>query len=278
MPRSAASSAEAGCRRRLGGGPAMAPHGASPRPRSAPLTMCWPLSSCLASTLARRPSMWPRQSTTTVCRAGEPGHRAQSGWVRPGRAGALPRRSLPAGPPLLPPLLRPPSRCWLFLAGCWAAGYAAAGLQAPPPTMRAPPAPHLRHFGARVLDLHTPAQEEAEAGGGAGLGGRAAAMLAPCFVPEPSARPARLFGRTARRGRISAYQNCFSARRGALPSCPPLSKHCAALQGRLPTESASRTIHGPLKDRAAPPSASPGHNGPAATAAVAASGPSPSHR
>jgi hypothetical protein len=31
--------------------------------------MCWPLSSCLATTLARRPSMCPRQSTTTVCKA-----------------------------------------------------------------------------------------------------------------------------------------------------------------------------------------------------------------
>ena len=37
---------------------------------STPLTRCWPLSSCLAMTEARRPSMCPRQSTTTVCRQG----------------------------------------------------------------------------------------------------------------------------------------------------------------------------------------------------------------
>ena len=255
----------------------MAPHGASPRPRSAPLTMCWPLSSCLASTLARRPSMWPRQSTTTVCRAGEPGHRAQSGWGRPGRAGALPRRSLPAGPPLLPPLLRPPSRCWLRLAGCWAAGYPQRGCRR---RRRPCGRPQRRTCGILVLaswtSTHRPRKRRRQAAG-RGL----AAVLRPCSPHASSQNPVRaLRGCSGARHAAAAFAHTrIASQRAAGPSraAHPFRSSALPFRGRLPTESALHTIHGPLKDRAAPPSASPGHNGPAATDA-AASGPSPSHR
>lgn len=184
-------------RRRSGGGPAMASHGGTPRPPPAPLTMCWPLSSCLASTLARRPSMWPRQSTTTVCRAGEAGHRAHGGWdARRGPQRRSPPLARQAGPRCCrpaearSPLLTVPE-------AMLGAGHAAAGLQAPPPTM---PGAHRRTCGifARAWTSTHRSRKRPRQGAAVGFSG------APCcvharhaLVPEPGVRPAGPFKRPA---------------------------------------------------------------------------------